>query len=63
MPTRRKRTRTAVARTAVTVRIPLEVEARFCRLMEQLDLPAPQIFALGLEALEAAQPATESAAA
>jgi hypothetical protein len=58
---RRKRTRTAVARTAVTVRIPLEVEARFCRLMEQLDLPAPQIFALGLEALEAQT--AESAAA
>jgi hypothetical protein len=50
---RRKRARHAVARTAVTVRIPLDVEDQLRRLMELLDLSTPQLFAAALDALEA----------
>ena len=38
---------------AISIRIPLDLEARRRRLMEVLDLSTPQLFARGITAVEA----------
>jgi hypothetical protein len=52
---RRKRPRRnrAVARVAITIRIPLDTEELRRRLEEQMNCSTPELFARGLNALEA----------
>jgi hypothetical protein len=53
-PMRRKKPRPeATPRVAITIRVPLDVEELRRRLEERMNLSTPELFARGLNALEA----------